>query len=371
MTELRFLLAGGGTSGHINPALAIAEQLRRDHPTADIRFCGTARGLESDIVPRAGYSFTAIRARGLPSKPSKEMFRAVADFIAGRSQCRKILREFRPNAVIGTGGYVCSPVVAAASSLGIPVILHEQNAFPGRSNRMMSRNSKAVCVSFPGTERYFPAGTPITLTGNPVREIFFHQDRQTARQALGLDEKQPIVLVMGGSLGARTLNQAVLGLPDTFVSDIAGAAGLAPQIILAAGKQHYDSVKSAAAGKTWLSVHEYIYDVHLYMAAADLLICRAGAMTCAELAALGRPAVLVPYPYAAGDHQTYNARVLSDAGAAVLCPDGQLTPEWLKERLLELFKTPGRLNQMGQAAADLSRPDSAAAICKRIYEVMQ
>ncbi len=367
MSPLRFVVAGGGTSGHINPALAIAEQIQRDHPDAEIRFCGTARGLESTLVPRAGFAFTAIRARGLPSRPSREMLRAVADYLAGYRQSRRLLRQFRPNAVIGTGGYVCSPVVAAAAGLRIPVLLHEQNAFPGRSNRLMARRSQAVCISFPGTEQRFHTRAPITLTGNPVREIFFRQDRLTARTALGLDPAQPVILAMGGSLGARSINLAVLGLDFTAEQ----ADGKAPLVILAAGRQHFQAVSAAAAGKPWLAVHEYLYDIHLYMAAADLLICRSGAMTCAELAALGRPAIMVPYPFAAGDHQTYNARAQADAGGAVLCPDSQLTPAWLMTAIKDLFHDPDRLPRMGQAAASQARPDAAADICHRLYEVMQ
>ena len=371
MAALRFLLAGGGTSGHINPALAIAEQIRRDHPAAEILFLGTARGIESEIVPRAGFDFKAIRARGLPTRPSLEMARALADYLAGRRQCRQLLKNFRPNAVIGTGGYVCSPVVAAAASLHIPVLLHEQNAFPGRSNRLMARRSQAVCISFAGTERYFPVGIKTTLTGNPVRDIFFHMDSRQARAALAIDPLQRVILVMGGSLGARSLNQAVLGLDGQLPANPVAGAEKPPMVILAAGKKQYEAVKEAAAGKNWLTVRDYIHDMHLYMAAADLIICRAGAMTCAELSALGRPSILVPYPYAAGDHQTFNARALADAGAAVLCPDSEMTPVWLAAALARLFNDPACLDRMGKSALALARPDAAAAICRQLYEVMQ
>jgi UDP-N-acetylglucosamine--N-acetylmuramyl-(pentapeptide) pyrophosphoryl-undecaprenol N-acetylglucosamine transferase len=363
MSRLRFLLAGGGTSGHITPALAIAEQIRLDYPDAEIRFCGTARGLESDLVPHAGYAFTPIRARGLPMKLSLEMIRALADFAAGRRQCRRLLREFQPNAVIGTGGYVCSPVVSAAASLKIPILLHEQNAYPGRSNRLLARRAAAVCVSFPGTEQRFPPDTPVILTGNPVRSAFFGLERSVARAKLAIAQDQFLILVMGGSLGARTLNEATLGL------DWPGKQK--PTVILAAGRQHFDTVSAAGRGRPWLTVREYIHDIDLHMAAADLIICRAGAMTCAELAVLGRPSILVPYPFAAGDHQTFNARVLADAGAALLCPDAELTPAYLMKALQDLLASPERLQAMGHSAASLARPDAARDICRHLYEVMR
>jgi UDP-N-acetylglucosamine--N-acetylmuramyl-(pentapeptide) pyrophosphoryl-undecaprenol N-acetylglucosamine transferase len=345
------------------PALAIAEQLKRDDPSAEIRFCGTARGIEHDLVPRAGYPFDVIRASGLPHRLSKELFRALADFAAGRRQSRQLLMTFRPDVVIGTGGYVCSPVVAAANSLHIPVLLHEQNAFPGRSNRLLARRSQAVCISFPGTEKWFAAGTKITLTGNPVRATFFELDRAAARQQLGIDPEVFLILATGGSLGARSINQAVVGLAP-WIANPSFWTLARPQIILAAGQRQYAETMAASAGCDWLSVHDYLHDMHLYMAAADLLICRAGAVTSSEIAALGRPSIMVPYPFAAGDHQTFNARAFSEIDAALLCPDQELKPEWLARTLLELAADPDRLVRMGKAAATLARPDAARDICR-------
>ena len=373
MTGLRFLLAGGGTSGHITPALAIADQIRLDHPDAEIRFCGTERGLESILVPRAGYQLTTIRASGLPNKPSPALFRALADFWSGRRQCRRILCEFQPNAVIGTGGYVCSPVIAAAVSLRIPVLLHEQNAFPGRSNRLMARKSQAVCISFPGTETRFPVGTPVFLTGNPVRGSYFSLTRDLARsrlveQGLVITDKTNLILSMGGSLGSHTINQAVVAFdPDL---DFQSENGSNLLVVLAAGHRQYSDVAQQAAGKPWLDIREYIHDLDLLMAAADLVISRSGAMTCAELAALGRPSILVPYPYAAGDHQTFNARALADVGAAILCPDSEMSADYLNKMLPDLLHDSARLEEMGRAAATLARPDAAKAICQKLYEVM-
>jgi UDP-N-acetylglucosamine--N-acetylmuramyl-(pentapeptide) pyrophosphoryl-undecaprenol N-acetylglucosamine transferase len=373
MNPPRFVFACGGTSGHINPALAIAEQVRADCPGAEIRFYGTERGLEHDVVPRAGFSMTPIRARGFPSRLSMEAVSALLDYFAGRRQCRRLLREFQPDAVIGTGGYVAGPVASAAQGLHIPVLLHEQNAFPGRANKLLARHSQVVCISFPGSERYFPKGTPITLTGNPVREVFFSTTRESARRNLGLSNEQPFILAYGGSQGARTINEAVLGL-NFSAGRPAGSGGnkpWPPAVVLAAGKRDHDRIVRGSSGKSWLTVAEYLHDIHLYMAAADLVICRAGASTCAELAALGRPSILVPYPYAAGGHQDYNARAMAEAGAALVCHDADFNPDWLAGIINEMFSDSGRLETMGRAAAGLACPDAAAAICRRLYEVMR
>lgn len=369
MTPRRYVIAGGGTSGHINPALAIAEQLRIDNPDADILFCGTARGLESQLVPKAGYAFQTIRARGLPHRINRDFFAAIADFFAGRRQCRTLLREFKPDAVIGTGGYVCSPLVAAASSLKIPVLLHEQNAYPGRSNRLMAHRSQVVCISMKGTEQHFKTRAPIVLTGNPVRRTFYELDRISAREKLGWGTDF-VILATGGSLGARSLNQAILGLAEnsTFQSLLQSHA---VKIHLASGRQHFDTVMSAAEQLPWLFVHEYLHELPLYMAASDLVIGRAGAMTCAELAALGKPAILVPYPFAAGDHQTANAKVAQKAGAAVCIADESFSAERLAHELTGLIQDPKRMQSMGQKAKTLAFPDASAQICQHLYQVIE
>lgn len=371
MADRRFIISGGGTSGHINPALAIAARLKADLPASDIRFLGTERGLEATLVPAAGFDFTAIRASGLPGRASVAAIKAIREFLAGRQQCRRIMKQWRPDAVIGTGGYVCSPVVAAAAGLGIPVLLHEQNALPGRSNRLMARQSQAVCFSFPGSDKYFKTAAPLILTGNPVRPEFFRQDKTQARRILGMPAAAVIVLAIGGSLGAGSVNRAILGWAADLEQRKNTASSSNPLIYLGCGKQHYAQVAAAAADISCLAVSPYIDDIHHYMAAADLIICRAGAGACFELAALGKPSVLVPYPYAAGDHQTYNARYLADQKAAIICPDSQLVPAWLTEVIEPLLADNRALDQMGQAASGLARPDAAAKICQALYELLK
>jgi UDP-N-acetylglucosamine--N-acetylmuramyl-(pentapeptide) pyrophosphoryl-undecaprenol N-acetylglucosamine transferase len=374
MSKYKFLIAGGGTSGHINPALAIADEIKNSWPESEIIFCGTKSGLESEMIPRAGFRFQPIEARGLPTRINKNTIPAVKAFFTGRRQCRKLIRDFRPDAVIGTGGYVCSPLISAAAQLGIPSLLHEQNAFPGRSNRLMARACQMVCISFAGTEKYFGTKAPVVLTGNPVRSEFFSLTRAQAREKLKVSGNEKLVLVMGGSLGARTLNNAVLGLNSIPEWSDYIKTTSEFRLVLAAGRQHFEKVTDdISRDKPFfnLEIKEYIYDAPLWMAAADLIIARSGAMTCAELAALGRASILIPYPYAAGDHQTFNAKSLSDCGAAVMQPDKDCTPSWLASELIRLLSDSDRLAGMGEAARKIAMPDAAEKIISGLGKIMK
>ena len=356
---MKVILAGGGTSGHIHPAVAIADELKKQDPETQVLFCGTEKGLESQIIPKMGYPFHVIRAAQLPMKVSKKTFKAVKEFLAGRKMCRKLIREEKPDVVVGTGGFVCSPLIAAAHKEKVPILLHEQNAFPGRSNRMMSRYAGRVCTSFPGIEHYFNKKAKVVFTGNPIRGIFSEVDRSACREKLGLSEKDTLILAMGGSLGARTVNEAIVALAKTIEDpDV--------RIILSVGKQRYKEVVEEA--KNWpksIEVFEYIQDPEVYLAAADLFIGRAGAITCAEVQAVGAPSVLIPYPYAAQDHQTYNAKTFEDANAGILLPDNQAV-EKLPDIVKELLNDPERMETMRKNARGLAIYDAAARICDEV-----
>ena len=356
---MKVFLAGGGTSGHIHPAVAIADELKKQDPETQVLFCGTEKGLEAQIIPSMGYPFEVIRAAQLPMKLSPKTVRAIREFLAGRKMCRKLIREQKPDVVIGTGGFVCSPLIAAAHKEKVPILLHEQNAFPGRSNRMMSRYAEVVCTSFPKIEHYFHKHAKVVFTGNPIRGVFAHVDRQACREKLGLGEEDILILAMGGSLGARTVNQAIVALAEK-ISD--------PhiKIILSVGKQRYKEVCEEA--KNWpksIEVFEYISDPEVYLAAADLFIGRAGAITCAEVQAVGVPSVLVPYPYAAQDHQTYNARTFEEANAGVLLPDDQAV-EKLPGIVEALLSDKVKLETMRKNARELAIYDAATRICDEV-----
>ncbi len=363
--SIRVLLAGGGTSGHVHPALAIADRIRAVDPESVIEFCGTSRGIESDLVPKAGYTFHVIRARGIPSRPSRKLFLALADMAAGRRACLRRIRDFRPDIVIGTGGYVCTPLVSAAHAMRIPVLLHEQNAFPGRSNRMMSRNAAVVCTGFPDTESFFSHAGKVVYTGNPVKEIFFQMNRAQARRDLGLADDVFLVLAMGGSLGARTINDAVSALADAKLPENT-------KIVLSAGRQqHAELIGKHPNTSGKLEILEYIYNPEVYMAACDLMICRAGAITCAEIAALGIPSIMIPYPFAAGDHQTSNAASFANQNASVMMKDNQVTAASLADVVATLYADRSRLSAMGDAARRLACPDAAADIVREVMQVCE
>lgn len=353
--------AGGGTSGHINPAIAIADTLRAGYPDARIIFCGTEHGLENDIVPRTGYAFETIRASGFPRKLNRKLVGAVRDFRAGKKRALELIDAYRPDAVVGTGGYVCGPVLAAAKSAGVPILIHEQNAFPGQSNRVMSKGADVVCISFEQTRPYFRKAHKVVLTGNPVREEFWRIGRRAARGQLGIADDCRFLLATGGSRGARAINQAVLSFMKLNQD-------LDARVLLACGRDLYEETIAAAKDmeSDRFEIREYLYDMPLYMAAADMLICRAGAITCAEIAALSKAAIFVPYPYASDDHQTHNAKAYSDIGAGLLCPNNQLTGEWLTEQVPPLLFDDRRRGEMESKAGSLAMPDAVDEIFKEL-----
>ena len=356
---MKVFLAGGGTSGHIHPAVAIADELKKQDGSTEILFCGTEKGLESQIIPKMGYPFEVIRASQLPMKPSMKSIKAIREFLAGRKMCRKLIREKRPDVVIGTGGFVCSPLIAAAHKEKVPILLHEQNAFPGRSNRLMSRYAKTVCTSFPGIEHFFNKKAKIVYTGNPIRGVFSEVDREKSRSKLSLSDDDFLILAMGGSLGARTVNESIVALAKRITDPKV-------RIILSVGKQRYKEVVEEA--KNWpknIEVFEYIQDPEVYLSACDLFIGRAGAITCAEVQACGAPSILIPYPYAAQDHQTYNARTFEKGEAGILIPDSEAI-EKLPDLAINLIGDKEKLQKMRENAKALAIYDASKRICDEV-----
>ncbi len=347
---LRIVFAGGGTGGHLFPALAVAEELRARHPDAEILFVGAVRVLVATVVPLAGFALRAlplagIRGRSLPAKAG-----AVVRAAIGVARCAGWMARERPSLVVGTGAYASGPAVLAARLLGVPTMVMEQNHFPGATNRFLARHVDAVCLPSEEARRRL-AGVGI-VTGNPVRREFTRIGPAPGRDTLSL-------LVFGGSRGARSINRAV-----TAALPALRRIGPAPFLVHQTGYEDAEWVAAAYSryepGR--YEVLPFIEDMPARLAAADLVVCRAGATTLAELAAAGRPAILVPYPHAAGDHQTRNAEAVERAGAAVLLADRDLDPARLAAIVEELARDPARRRRMAAAARALSIPDAASRI---------
>lgn len=353
MADLIF--TGGGTGGHLYPALAVADAARQARPGVDILFVGTPDRIEAQVVPQQGYRFEAIPARGLSRKPV-EAFRALSMLAGAVLKARALLQREKPRAVLGTGGYVSAPVLLAARLEGVPVVLQEQNVVPGKVNQWIARFAHTVATSFPESERYF-GGRALFMIGNPIRLEAFCQEPAAARAALGYAPGDKLLLVTGGSQGAKSINDALVALlprllaeTDWHVLHVTGPANL--EAVQAATAAHQASGRYRAVG--------YMERMPEAILAADLVLGRAGATTLAELAAVGKPMVLVPYPHAGG-HQRLNAQSIVNAGGAIEVADAE-APTRLGEVLLPLLADAARLEAMATASRRQGRPQAASEL---------
>ncbi|MCL2002505.1 MAG: undecaprenyldiphospho-muramoylpentapeptide beta-N-acetylglucosaminyltransferase [Oscillospiraceae bacterium] len=359
---MRFILTCGGSGGHINPALAVARLLRgRGHETL---FIGAKAGMERDLVPREGFDIELLDVRplshSLSPKAAIRNVKALVTAAGAVGKAKKILKAFKPDAVLGTGGYAGFPALRAASALNIRALVHESNAHPGVTTRAAAKRADAILVGMESCRAAYKRQDRVHVTGTPVRPEFFTADRLKAREALRLDNR-PVIVSLFGSQGARDMNRMVLELMKLEDGDW--------QHIHAAGPKRYDALSKEAAerglvfdGATGLRMLDYISNMAEVMAAADLVVCRAGASTLAELAAAGKPAVLIPSPNVTADHQTANARMLEAAGGAAVLPEAGLTAETLYRAVKDLLKDTAKRGQMSAALKKLAVADSAERI---------
>ena len=371
---MRFLFTCGGTGGHINPAVAAAQRLKALMPDCEILFLGTADNMEMDLVPREGFPIRAISAgnlhRSLKPREVVHNLRSGALLMEGIRQAKRILGEFRPDAVLGTGGYVCCPVLIAASRMRIPTLLHEANALPGLTTRMLEKHTDQLMVAFEESRKYYREPEKVVCTGMPVRSGFRDRDRAMARRSLGIPEDLPLILSFGGSLGAARMNEALAA--------IAAKQEKSPRFRLlhatGGGQEGLESMRRrmaelGAERSEYTRLEPYLYDMPAAMAAADLVICRAGASTLGELAAAGKAAILIPYPYATGNHQEKNARIPESRGAAVLLRDGDCSSGTLGDIVSRLLEDPKTLPEMGRKMKSLDRADALDAIVDQILRL--
>ncbi len=372
---MKIVFAAGGTAGHINPALAIADKLKSVFPEAEILFIGTPKGLEARLVKKAGYDFKGVEMAGfqrsISVKSIGKNFKALYYYlISAKKQTRKILKDFAPDIVIGTGGYVTGTVLTQAVSLGIKTVTHESNSYPGMATRMLAKKADKVLLATEDAMKYLSSTERCVVTGNPLRSNIEIEQRSAARKRLGLPDGFT-VLSFGGSLGANRITEAVAEL----IAWEQQKGGI-NHIHSYGGNWHdkfYNALEESGAqeDKSRHIFKDYIDNMYTCICAADLIICRAGAMTITELTAIGRPAILVPYPNAAENHQYYNALTLSNANAAVLIEDKDLTKARLVEEVSALYADRERLAQMEQNAKRSSKNNAADKILAEITELLK
>ncbi len=366
---MRIVVSGGGTGGHIYPALMIAEHAIKMEPGSECLYIGTANGLEAKIVPKSGIAFETIEISGFRRSLSFENVRTIIRFWRGVQRAKRLLLAFRPDVVIGTGGYVCAPVVYAAAKLGIPTMIHEQNAIPGLTNAFLSRYVDSVAVSFRQTIRHFRKARTVTYTGNPRASAVVAADAQAGREAFAIPQGVPIVLIFGGSRGALAINNAVLEMMPQMVADQSA------HFVYVTGEYYFERVAQQVSERigplpTHVHLVPYVYNMPQLLAATSLMVGRAGASSLAELTALGIPSILIPSPNVTNNHQEKNALALVESGAAVMIREADLSGSLLFERIKQMMSAPQRMKSMAQQAKNLGQPNAIELLFVALRKIM-
>lgn len=364
---MKVLIAGGGTGGHINPGLAIAKYIKQKEPSAEVIFVGTNKGLETKLVPREGYRLETITVRGFRRKLSLDTVVAVKELVQSFFEASSLIRRIKPDVVIGTGGYVCGPVLYVAAKKKIPTLIHESNAFPGVTNRLLARYVNYVAISFKDSMKYFGNKEKLVLTGNPVRQELLNANKQEVIRQLDIMPGKPLIVVMGGSRGARKINETVAEMLNHYYKGEFN-------IIFSTGEVQFDEINSSikvnGMYEKMIKVVPYIYDVGNVYAAGDLMICRAGAITISELQTMGIPSILIPSPYVTANHQEHNARSLERDGGAVVMLESELNAASLYKQICSLISNGEILKKMGKDATKNRTADSAEKIYSLIKKIM-
>jgi len=366
---VKVILSGGGTGGHIYPALTIADQIKKLHSEAEIIFVGTKQGLEKDIIPRYGYPLRFIEVAGFKRSLSLDTLRSVGKLFEGLYDAYQVIKKEKPDLVIGTGGYVCGPVVYMAALHNIPCCIQEQNAMPGITNKILSRYVQKVFLGYKEAGKYFHGKADLVYTGNPIRTEILEHERKAALAELGLDANKKTILVSGGSRGARSINKAMLE------AELALSDRQEVQVLHATGDVNYEQymaeIKKRGGVGANIIIKPYLHNMPVALAAADLAVFRAGAIGLAELMAKGVPSILVPYPYATANHQEFNARAVEAKGAAKVILDKELNGESVLEAIEHLLLHHKDLEKMQAAAKSLGKPQAAENIAKQALALIK
>lgn len=359
-TQYRFLFAGGGTGGHLYPAIAVADEIKRIKPESEILFVGTKSKIEGRVIPKLGYGFKSIWIKGFSRKFNLANLLFPIKLIVALLQSLIISFKFKPKVAIGSGGYVAGPAIWGASVMGAKIILMESNSYPGVTTRLLEKYADEVHISFEDSKKYLRFPAKLKVTGNPVRKELGTSDKREAKKYFGLDENKFTVLILGGSLGADSINNASANIIDDLQKNNL-------QIIWQTGKNYYDKYKNF--NFTSVKIFDFIDDMNKAYSACDLLVARAGATTIAELSVLGIPSILIPSPHVAENHQFYNAKSLADIGAAVLLPDDELMSK-LKNIILQLVSDENLLKSLGENSKKNSKPNAATEIAESAIKLV-
>lgn len=354
---MKVLMTGGGTGGHIYPALALIDYIKQVDPSCEFMYVGAKRGLESKILPEMGLSYELLTVQGLKRSLSMDNVKTINLFLKGVSRGKKIIKEFQPDIVVGTGGYVSAAMVYAAHKCHVPTMIHEQNSVPGITNKFLARFVKKVAISFPDVAQYFPK-EKVVLTGNPRASQVIQGAKSDILTTFGLSPEKKTVLIFGGSQGAKKINDGVLEALEDFSKK-------EYQVLYASGERFFATFKDKTWGKN-IAIVPYIKNMNEILGNVDLLVGRAGATSIAEFTALGLPAILVPSPYVTNDHQTKNAQSLVKVGAAVMIKDSEFSGETLVKECDTLFLQPETLENMAQKSKSQGYPNAA----KDLYNIM-
>ena len=372
---MKILFVCGGTGGHINPAIAVAKEIRKRNPDAEILFIGTSGRMEEDIVPAAGFRLETVEMNGLSRKKTFKAFieniKTIILTLKASKKAGRIIKEFAPDVAVGFGGYVTEPVIRAASKLKVPTCIHEQNAFPGVANKALAKIVDKVMLTSPEAEKYMKCKNSAVVTGLPVRKEIVSADRQEARKQLGIGDDEILVLSMGGSLGANVINNSVLEM----LTDLHMMQGV--RFIHATGRYGKwlpDKLRENGVPfgpGTNIDIREYISDMEVCMPACDIVISRAGASSVSEISALGKPSIIIPSPNVAENHQFHNAMTLAQNGGAVLIEEKDIVPGTLTNAVKDLIENPDRLREISEKASENTKTDALDSICKVITSLVK
>ncbi len=364
---MRYIISGGGTGGHIYPALAIFDELKKRDPSGEFLYVGTPDGLERDLATRAGYDYKPVRVKGLPRSVNKESIKTGIELLKGLGDANKILKSFKPDIVIGTGGYVAFPIVFLAQRKGIKTLLQESNAFPGKVNRILAKKAQGIAIAFEDAKEKL-SSDKCFLAGNPIRPDFLEIDRNQSRKELGIGEEEKLILSFGGSGGQESINDSIIGILEK--------EDIKYRLIHITGKSHHEQFLNTLKEKeikinSNVEILDYSHELPKLLGSSDLAILSSSAISLAEVSALGIPSILIPKAYTADNHQEYNARSFEKAGASKMILEENLNYKTLMENLKEILEDKTKMKKMGECARILSKPNSTEIIVDKIISIIK